>query len=568
MKKLNKIYAVLFLAMGLVSCSDFLDENNQNGRYDDEIVWADPKLAEGVLIKAYNMLPNDYTEKYDYGTDDMVTNLVTDNTVTMATGGWTSRNTPFGNEYKNAFQAILHVNDFLENMEQVDFAPLSDEEVKQQYQKRLRAEAYALRAWWEAKLLTIYGGEDKDGNLLGFPIVTKVLRDVDAAELPRDTYADCVKQILDDCDKALVENELPLKWEGKDRVTGETNINRINGLTVMALKARVLLTAASPAFAKSGYTMQQAAEAAADVMNNNEGLTKLTDKRGLSFYNLGTKNTDKQYLNTCQEVLWYSSIGASSNREARMFPPSLLGKGEINPSQNLVDCFPDANGYPIDDPSTVYKSDDPYANRDPRLDLYIYHNGSKVAGANNVTLNMETGDDKIGAKTTSTRTGYYMKKLLDEAVSLKVGKVITTPHYHVRMRYTEVLLNFAEAANAAGGPDVDIKGFTARQVINALRKRAGIKKDSYVNSLDPDGLAELIKNERRIELCFEGFRFWDLRRWNDVKGMNVPVDGYDAVTMSVISPVEVRKYEDYMIYAPIPYTEIQKYGLIQNKGWE
>ena len=65
MKKINKIYAVLFLAMGLVSCSDFLDENNQNGRYDDEIVWANPKLAEGVLLKAYNMLPNDYTEKYD-----------------------------------------------------------------------------------------------------------------------------------------------------------------------------------------------------------------------------------------------------------------------------------------------------------------------------------------------------------------------------------------------------------------------------------------------------------------------------------------------------------------------
>lgn len=567
MKKLNKIYAVLFLAMGLVSCSDFLDENNQNGRYDDEIVWANPKLAEGVLLKAYSLLPNDYTEKYDYGTDDMATNLVTDNTVTMATGGWTSRNTPFGNEYKNAFQAILYVNDFLENMERVDFAPLSDEEVKQKYQKRLRAEAYALRAWWEAKLLTIYGGEDKDGNLLGFPIVTKVLRDVDAAKLPRDTYADCVKQILDDCDKALVENELPLKWVGDDRVMGATNINRINGLSVMALKARVLLTAASQAFAKSGYTMKQAAEAAAAVMNANEKLDNLADKRGLTFYNLGTKDADKEYLNTCHEVLWYSSIGNSSNRESRMFPPSLFGKGEINPSQNLVNSFPDINGYPITDPSTVYNPDDPYTNRDPRLDMYIYHDGSMVGGANGKTLSMKAGDDKIGAKTTSTRTGYYMRKLLDEAVSLKVGNVITTPHYYVRMRYTEVLLNFAEAANAAVGPDVEIQGFTARQVINALRRRAEFKED-YVNSLDQTGLAELIKNERRIELCFEGFRFWDLRRWNDVEGMNVPVKGYDAVTMSEIPSVEVRKYEDYMIYAPIPYTETQKYGLIQNKGWE
>lgn len=422
-----------------------------------------------------------------------------------------------------------------------------------------------MRAWWQAKLLTIYGGEDNEGNLWGFPIVTSTIQEVEAAKLPRDSYADCVKQILDDCEEAL--KTLPLKWEGSDRVMGSTNINRMNGLSVMALKARVLLTAASPAFAKSGYTMQQAAEAAAAVMNANGKLDNLADTRGLTFYNLGTKDADKEFLNTCHEVLWYSSIGNSSNRENRMFPPSLLGKGEINPSQNLVDCFPDKNGYPITHSSTVYKSDEPYANRDPRLDLYIYHNGSQVGGANNVTLNMQTGDDKIGVKTTSTRTGYYMRKLLDEAVSLKVGSVITTPHYHVRMRYTEVLLNFAEAANAVG-PDVEINGFTARKVINALRERAGIADKTYVNSLDQAGLAELIKNERRIELCFEGFRFWDLRRWMDLSRMNESVKGYDASTMREIPSVEVRKYEDYMIYAPIPYTETQKYGLIQNKGWE
>lgn len=89
-----------------------------------------------------------------------------------------------------------------------------------------------------------------------------------------------------------------------------------------------------------------------------------------------------------------------------------------------------------------------------------------------------------------------------------------------------------------------------------------------MNSLDQTGLSELIKNERRIELCFEGFRFWDLRRWMDLSRMNESVKGYDASTMREIPSVEVRKYEDYMIYAPIPYSETQKYDLIQNKGWE
>ena len=138
------------------------------------------------------------------------------------------------------------------------------------------------------------------------------------------------------------------------------------------------------------------------------------------------------------------------------------------------------------------------------------------------------------------------------------------------MRYTEVLLNFAEAANAAVGPDVKVGDYpyTAREVINAIRKRGGITNTDYVNSLDQTGLAELIRNERRIELSFEGFRFWDLRRWMDYDKMNETVRGYDATTNSVINNVEERIYQDYMIYAPLSYSETQKYNLVQNKGWE
>ena len=126
MKKLNIVSLFFSLAVtaGFSSCNDFLDENNQNGRYDGEIVWDNPKLAEGVLLKAYQLMVNDYTEKYDYGTDDMVTNISTDSTITMATGGWTSRNSPFANDYSKAYQAIMHINDFLANMEKVDFKAL------------------------------------------------------------------------------------------------------------------------------------------------------------------------------------------------------------------------------------------------------------------------------------------------------------------------------------------------------------------------------------------------------------------------------------------------------------
>ncbi len=81
-------------------------------------------------------------------------------------------------------------------------------------------------------------------------------------------------------------------------------------------------------------------------------------------------------------------------------------------------------------------------------------------------------------------------------------------------------------------------------------------------------MRKLIRNERRIELCFEGFRFWDLRRWKEdltdpAKGVNINGNNHTVVQ------VEDRKYDNsYMIYGPLPDTEVLKYNaLIQNKGW-
>jgi len=102
-----------------------------------------------------------------------------------------------------------------------------------------------------------------------------------------------------------------------------------------------------------------------------------------------------------------------------------------------------------------------------------------------------------------------------------------------------------------------------------LRKRAGIvASDPYLASItSKEAFAGLIQNERRLELCFEGFRFWDLRRWKlaidqTVKGMQINGSDYSIID------VENRNYEDYMYYGPIPNSEIVKYDkLIQNAGW-
>jgi hypothetical protein len=149
----------------------------------------------------------------------------------------------------------------------------------------------------------------------------------------------------------------------------------------------------------------------------------------------------------------------------------------------------------------------------------------------------------------------------------------TKKHYDARIRYTELYLIYAEAANEAWGPDgTGSYGFSARDVLRAIRKRAGITQpDLYLNSINnKDDLRTVVRNERRLELCFEGFRFWDLRRWK--ADLTVPAMGVNinkgATSFSYVK-VEDRVYDnDYMHYGPLPYNEVLKFpALEQNPGW-
>ena len=152
-------------------------------------------------------------------------------------------------------------------------------------------------------------------------------------------------------------------------------------------------------------------------------------------------------------------------------------------------------------------------------------------------------------------------------------------HFGARIRYTEIFLDYAEAANEAQGPKANVGGanFSAYDVIKALRKRAGVggDNDPYLEECaqSQDKMRELIRNERRLELCFENHRFWDLRRWNaslteTAKGVSITTGKDGALNYSTID-VEERDYKDYMIYGPIPYSEILKWSnLQQNDGWK
>lgn len=578
MKRKIFILSLACLAVGFASCDDYLKPYDQANKYDSDVIWSKSYMAEGVLLEAYRLLPTQYLSggsaqitKDDFVTDDMVTNQLSDGIITMATGGWTSRVSPLISQecYSGYYNSIMHLNYFLLNVDKVEWS-WEDENKNMLYKRKLKGEAYALRAYYESLLLRKIGGKSASGSLLGFPIMTSVIADADAAKRPRNTYKECLDQIYADCDSAI--RCLPSIWTNNNLtvkeqlVMGVQNLNRINGITARAIKSRVALTAASYSFSESGVTWQQAAQMAADVMNNNGGLSGLS--AGDEQFYLQIRSNVNYLSKPNPEILWAPTCRNSGtdsymiSRESDQYPPSLNGKGIVNPSQNFVNSFGYKNGAPT--PSGIHNTD--YTNRDPRLNMYVFYNGSVTANAN--VINTKNGGDKIDASVTNaTRTGYYLRKLLDDQVVIKTGAgSVGKPHFFALFRYTEVLLNFAEAANEQAGPDGNIGGFTARQVINAIRSRAGIPT-SYVDGLDQPGLRTLIRNERRIELSFEGFRFWDLMRWGDLTAMNRTVVGYDAENNVIKDNVEIRSYKDYMIYGPIPYTETQIYKIIQNKGW-
>jgi len=583
----TKLIILLSLLVIFTGCEELFSPADENKRELDDI-YEDAAFAEGLLLNGYVRLPNGGYTFNDVATDDAVSNNEDNGYLLMATGKWSAMNNPV-DRWTDANAAIQYLNLILAETDKVNWA-LTGEYTKEMFNDRTKGEAYGLRAIFMYYLLQAHGGWSANGELLGVPIFTKPLDPTSDFTMPRNTFAECVKQIYSDLDSAELflpldfedvtdssDAKIPEKYVGKtivsdyNRVFGENNRQRFTSRIAKAVRAQVALLAASPAYSQgSSVTWADAANSAGEVLDLIGGVSGMASKGGYWY----AKNNSAEINGLAKgvnppEVLWRTNVGDANGLETDNFPPTLYGNGRINPTQNLVDAFPMVNGLPITDPTSGYDAAKPYTNRDPRLNMYIVVNGSKIGSA---TISTKVGKTKDGLDNiaTSTRTGYYLRKLLREDVNLNPTSTTQQKHYVPRIRYTEIFLAYAEAANEAWGPDdKGSHGYSARDVIAAIRQRAGITQpDSYLNSINSkDEMRKLIHNERRLELCFEGFRFWDLRRWKEniketANGMMITVDDQFVVT-----PVENRQYDDHMYYGPIPYTEVLKWGLTQNAGW-
>lgn len=186
------------------------------------------------------------------------------------------------------------------------------------------------------------------------------------------------------------------------------------------------------------------------------------------------------------------------------------------------------------------------------------------------------GKDGLNSSKSATKTGYYIRKFMDPSADIILNRTPVT-HFWVHFRYAEILLNYAEAMAEAYGVTTIPAGFTlsAYDALKQIRDRAGLATQAYIKTLSTADFIERVRNERRVELCFEGHRFWDVRRWKQgetyfnvpIHGMKITKNGTALPTYEVFN-IEDRVFNSKMYVMPIPYDEMQKSKLlIQNENW-
>lgn len=465
-------------------------------------------------------------------------------------GSWNAYNNP-DHTYINDYEGIRAANYFLEysvnykHLLALNRDTMSDDQYQYNLDVQdiawLRSENRILRAYFYFDLAKRYGG---------VPLVTKVLEPGDKTDLPRASYDAIINFIVSEID--AVKDSLQVDWKNYD----VARAGRITKGAALALKSRALLFAASPLHnpSKDITKWEKAAQAAHDVIALNQ--YSLDNSYQNLFISDNTANSS--------ETIWAIRLGATNELEKENYPIGTPGgHSGVTPSQNLV------SAYEYKGPSDP---NDPYANRDPRLYYTIVTNNNTWNGR---TIETWVGGADGRNNTNASKTGYYLKKFLNDNINLVQNE--TRPRSWIVFRYAEVLLNYAEAMNEAFGPDNDNGwGMSARQAINVVRSRPGVEMPSVV-AASQEEMRNKIKHERRIELAFEGHRYWDLLRWKDAEdALNHPLLGM-RVNKNSNNPFSYSKFTvenrvfiaPKMYYYPIPYNEIAKSNgvLQQNPGW-
>lgn len=437
------------------------------------------------------------------------------------------------------FSMIRRCNDFLTNIEPLEFADSKKKDNMIGQVKTIRAYQYFNMNWW-------YGG---------VPIIDSY-ETADDAKVARNTEDEVKKFIYDELDAAIpLLNDAPAA------------IGYIAKGTALALKMRSALYYGD---------YQRAIDASKAIIA------------------LGQYDLDPSFENLFTIAGQGSKeIIASVQRDENLYDNWMIGTMYNNadggwssmvPTQNLVDAYEMSNGLTKEEAGSGYDATHPYANRDPRMAMTVLFPGMDWEGGILNTLdatidgnkNPNNPDDADNASKTALTWGKYLsdKSQYTDMWATSAAMII--------FRYAEVLLSYAEAENELNGPSAEVYN-----MLDQVRNRVGMPAVDRSKYATKDKLRELIRRERSNELAGEGLRRADILRWKDSSGkmlaetvLNGPLtrpagtvnanepDPYKRATVSGTSLIENRSFATHNRYLPIKQDYLDKNpNLKQNTGY-
>jgi hypothetical protein len=542
-------FAMLAVMGFLNSCTkDFLEPEVKSSILEQD-VWSSYQNASLFLNNIYTDLPTGFLlfseDPFDNWTDNQ---FPTFNWVasrgSVARRDYTTNNSPVNDNWSNYYRFIRKCNLVLKNVNDI---PGITEEQK----NSMIGQAKFLRAYWYSSLANLFGG---------VPLIELPLDRMSDEEIfyGRSTYEETVAFIQKDLTEAATL--LPLEWAGNDK-------GRATKGAALALKSEVEL------YAGKWQDCVTTSKAIFDL-----GKYTLADNYRNMFIPVGESGP---------EVIFEVQFdGATKGHNAEIFlgprtdPPSGIasGWGHVLPTQNLVDEYEYTDGSPGDSPKHAA---DPYVGRDKRFYASILYNGADWRGGKVWTyydpaVNYNSSFFDLNHSHQGTLTGYYFCKYLDPSLTPSETNYYNKPINStnaILLRLGEIYLNYAEAKNELGTFDAD-----ALTKLNGLRARAGVP--AIPTGLSQSQMRDKIRSERRVELAFEGKRYFDLVRWKTAeKALNGTLKAMKITKRSdggwnyerVNAFGGERKFvatRDYLF--PIPQSSIDRNVKLkdqQNPGW-
>lgn len=512
LKKCTHLYLSLILILVSVSCKDHFLNIKPDDRITTSNFWTNPDDARMALYGIYSSLHERHVYGYGPGFDAMSPNAyqwahwegkemqVGNGTVTPTTGGIVIE------RWQSCYQGINRANYFLENIDKVD---LPEEE-----KRVLKGEAYFLRGVFYSLLANSYGG---------VPIITNTISTAEARELSRATLEETWQQVHSDYNKAI--ERLPVEAP----ITGRATKGAALGMQMRAYLYRSKWNSVIE------YANRVIDLGVYGLFPSYEGLFQLANENNKEVI------FDVQYMD--------GPFDQGSVFDRYFQPQNLAhgvnGSNSVAPIQHLVDAYGTIDGSAVD-------PDQPYKNRDPRLDFTILRPGAEFQG--------QLYPDEI-QNHTGQKVGFSIRKYTIETQEVEPYQ---SPLNFIVLRYADVLLSKAEALIEKDTPDVA----QAVKLINRIRtEREDVNMPAISTGLSVEEARQKLRHERRIEFALEGLYWNDVRRWGigpDIYPIEVRSRSGELIDTKFADGYDPEKDN----FLPIPDSEISlNPNLEQNSGY-